>query len=336
MKFDHMDAAAQAAMKGGRHGRMDRDGALRFDDGTIFLPRDLEFIETTVMETEFEPLNGDLLVPSDTSVPGWYKQINGRTSRSTGSPTWVQAGTSQINQVDLDVTEADWKQYRMAIAASWDADELAASRFHGRDIDAASAQAAAQALLTLMDDVKFDGVHVPALRGFFGDSAVPKQESAIGFNDSATPIAIVGALNDLVNGVSDNTRSVESPNRLSLSARAYEYCVNTPMSADNGTSILDQFLRNNTFITTREQVNRLEKLNAVTVAGSSPIALNEVAVAHRFDPTKNKVNMTPPTPYGSIMQVGMSFLQIWTATISEVQHRKPLATSYLFNTNRTS
>jgi hypothetical protein len=337
MKFNHIDAAAQAAMETGQHGRRFDDGSLRFDNGTIFTAQDLEFIETTVMETEFETLNGDLLVPTDTSVPGFMKTIAGKTSRTTGSPTWVGGGgASQINQVDLDVSKEIWSQYRMAIAASWTSDELEAARFHNMNLDTMEAQAAAQACLTLMDDVKFEGTHQPALRGYFGDSNVPKQEATIGLNDQFTPLQIVGALNDLVNSVADNTRSVEQPNRLSLSARAYRYCSDTPMSADNGRSILDTFLMNQTFITTREQVNRMEKLNDVVVAGSSPIDLNEVAVAHRFDPAKVRVNVTPPTPYGSIMQVGMSFVQIWSAVISEVQHRKPLASSYIFNTNRQS
>lgn len=330
-----MPAELTQLLKSGaaRPGRVVADGSTRFDDGTIFLPRDLEFIETAVMETEFRTLNGELLVPSDTSVPDWYNTIVGRTSRTGGVPEWVQTGSTQVPMVDEDLTEEIWNQQTMAIGASWSARELAASQNLGRPLDASSAVAAAQACLTLMDNVKFSGDLSVGLKGFFDTAAVPRSEADVGINENFTPLQILDFLNDLIDSVADSTSDVEAPNRLSLSSRAYRYIARTPMAVDNSISIMDQLVMNSTFITSRDQIQRMSQLNSVTSGG---IAYNEIAVAHNFDPQKNRCNITPPAPYGSIMQVGLRFLQIWTATVSEVQHRKPLASAFRFNTNRTS
>ena len=310
--------------------RIDGFGGKRFD-ATIFTPRDLEFRDQAVMEQEYAPLQGGELTPFDTSVPGWYKTISGKSGTASGQPVLVQASTSQIPNVDLGISETDWNFRKYAIGATWTQDELMASAAMGLPLDTSSATAAVQALLTQINTIIFDGNTVAGLKGYFDDSKVPRTEAQVGFNSNFTTLAILGALQDLVNQPNEDTNNVENVNRLALSSRAYRYVSETPMSVDNGNSILNQFLDNNTFVTNISQVFRMPKLNNVTAGGG----LGETATAYNFDPSKVRTNIVNPTPAGGIVQVGFKFVQLYSCNVSEVQFRRPKSARILFNTNRT-
>lgn len=303
---------------------------LRADANTVFTPRDLEFIETQIMETEFEPLDGNLLTPFDTSVPDWYQEITARTSNMGGKPVLVQAATTQIPNVDQDIKEDSWNIRQFAIAASWSRRELVASQVLGRPLDTSGTVAAVQTLFTKLNDVIFDGLLSAGLRGWFDTNTVDRTEAQVGINENFTTTEILNLLNNTVNSVSDDTNSVERPNRLGLSSRAFDYIATTVMSTDNGTSILDQFVANQTFITTREQVLRIPKLRNITAGG----ALGESMVVFNFDPNKVRTAIMNPSTEGAVMQLGLQFQQLYTASMSEVQWRRPKSGRIVFNTNR--
>lgn len=305
---------------------------LRADANTIFTPRDLEFIEAAVMATEFEPLLGNLLTPFDTTVPDWYERVTARTSGSSGKPTLVKTATTQINNVDQDLEEDSWNIRQWAIGATWSRRELVASQFLNRPLDTSSTIAAVQALFTQLDDVIFDGLTESGLRGWFDTETVDRTESQVGINENFTTTEILNLLNNTINSISDDTNSVERPNRLALSSRAFDYIASTPMSVDNSRSILDQLVMNQTFITTREQVLRIPKLRNITAGG----ALGETLAVFNFDAMKVRTAIMNPTTEGGVMQVGLQFRQLYVASMSEVQWRRPKSARFIFNTNRTS
>ena len=318
--------------RGGYQLRIDGYGGRAAFDATIFTPRDLEFRDQAVMDQEYAPLQGGDLTPFDTSVPGWFKTISGKSGTASGQPVLVQASTSQIPNVDLGVSETDWNFRKYAIGATWTQDELMASAAMGLPLDTSSATAAVQALLTQINTIIFEGNSAAGLKGYFGDSKVPLAESQVGFNSNFTSLQNLEALQDLVNEPNETTNNVENVNRLALSSRAYRYLSETPMSVDNGNSILNQFLSNNTFVTNISQVFRMPKLNSINVAGG----LTEVATAYNFDPAKVRTNIVNPTPAGGIVQVGFKFVQLYSCNVSEVQFRRPKSANIIYNTNRQS
>ena len=324
-------ALGQAISPAGIRMRFDGHSGKRFDS-TIFTPRDLEFIESTVMAQEYAPLDGQLLTPFDTSVPDWYNEITGKTGMAGGMPVLVNASTSQIPNVDLGLQEDSWNFRQYAIGATWTRRELMASQAHGRPLDTDSASAAIQALFTQINTIIFDGNLSAGLKGYFDDNAVNRTRSVAGFNSNFTTLAILGVLQDLVNDPNEDTNNVERVNRLALSSRAYRYVSETPMSVDNGNSILKQFVDNNTFITSIDQVERMPKLNNITAGGG----LGETAVAYNFDPGKVRTNIVNPATEGGIVQIGLKFVQLYTASVSEVQWRRPKSANIIFDTNRVS
>ena len=311
---------------------------LKFDsfgrrfDSTIFTQRDLEFVESTIMAQEYEPLDGNLLTPFDTSIPDWYNEITGKTGLAGGKPVLVNASTTQIPNVDLGLQEDSWNFRQFAIGATWTRRELQATQALGRPLDTDSSIAAIQALFTQINDVIFNGLLSAGLKGYFDDNKVNRTQAAAGFNSNFTPLQILEALQDLVNDPNEDTNNVEMVNRMALSSRAYRYVSETPMSVDNGNSILKQFVDNNTFITSIDQVERMPKLRNITAGGG----LGETAVAYNFDPGKVRTNVVNPTTEGGIVQIGLKFVQLYTCSVSEVQWRRPKSANIIFDTNRQS
>lgn len=328
----HIDAFLNQGTPVGARGFNLNHPQLRADANTVFLQRDLDLIETQIMETEFPTLDGALLTPFDTSVPDWYQTITARTSDAGGKPVLVQAATTQIPNVDQSIEEDTWNIRQFAIGATWSRRELVASQAFGRPLDTSGTVAAVQALFTQINTVIFDGLLSGGLRGWFDTNTVDRTEAQVGINANFTTTEILDLLNETVNSISDDSENVEQPNRLALNGRAYFYIVNTPMSTDNSTSILDQFVSNNTFITTREQVLRIPKLTNITGGGE----LGETMVVFNFDPNKIRTAVMNPSTEGAIMQLGLQFQQLYTASMSEVQWRRPKSARIIFNTNRQS
>lgn len=307
---------------------------LRFDDGTIFTARDLEFIETAIMETETQPLEGQNLVASVSTVPGFNKTITAKRRLRSGKATFIGIGgvATKINQVDQSVTETSWRQTKLAIAASWDDDELAASRAANppRPLDTSSALDAAEVLNDTMDDFKFVGEADLDLRGFFDDKFVDQTRSTYGINDSFTPEVILAGLHADVNSIAEDTNTVERPNRLCLSLRAMHYLTTTRMAADSDTTIMTAFLSTNTYISNISQVFPMVKLNNVVTKGAT---LGETLVVTTFNPSKAQVNEIPPLGM-QVQRIALAFLVIFVSYISEVQHRTPKSSTIRFDTNR--
>lgn len=306
----------------------------RHDDNSVFSQRQLEFIEQQIMETEYVRLEGEDLVAGQTDVPYFYNDITFKRRRVGGSPVWAHGAPTQIPNVDQDTTEETRKFRQLLIGASWTQREIDAANGTNLGLDISGAQDAVQVLLEKQDDVKFNGDLSINMMGFFDDDEVPRVESAVGLNSNAfTPSQQLSTLQSLVNDIPDNTSSVERPNRLGLDSSAYDYLSNTPMSVDNSISILDQFLLNNGFITQRDQVKRMSKMRSMTLGG---VSVGNVACAYTLDPMKAVVKLVTPRAIGSVLQYGLTYVQIYTASISEVIHKKPLAARILTNTGRAS
>ena len=327
----HIEAIRNAAPIGSQGITLRMDGHSRMDAITVFGQRDLEFVESQVMEHAYAPLDGSLLTPYDMSVADYFLDITGKTAIAGGRPTLVGTSTTQIPNVDLGHSEKTWPFRQYAIGAAWSQRELRAAAAMGQSLDTDGAVAANQALFTQINDVVFFGDASAGLKGFFGDSDVPRTEATGGLNSSSTSQECVDILNELVNSPNEQSENVERVNRLALSSRAYQYLSGNPMSADNPISILNQFLMNNTFVTTLAQVMRIVKFNDITSEGE---VLQECAAAYNYDPTKLRTNVVNPHTEGGIVQVGLQYIQLYTANVSSVQFRRPKAARLLFNTNQ--
>lgn len=305
------------------------DQKARYDQGSIFLAQDIEFLEAGILDDEYEPMAGNDLVATVSNVPPYMKTIRAKRRQVAGVPKWAGIGGKQsdIPQVDQEVTDTTWNQNKLVIGYSYDDDELAASRAMGLSIDVSGASDCVSALNAKMDDFKFNGAPDIGMRGFFDDSGVPRSEADFGFNDNFTPTQILDGMHAFVNAVAVRTNTVERVNRLGLTVTAYHYISRTRMAADTDQTILQAFVGASMYISNESQVYQMVKLSGLAIGPSM--------VAYTFNPSKCQVNEHAPAIV-DLNRVGLSWLVIFVAYISEVQHRKPKAAAVLYNIHRTS
>lgn len=329
-----LDLGNGSALPGVQYKPVDHPGVIhRRDAGTIFTTQDLEFLDTTIMEDDYQPMSGSDLVAGVSNVEGWRKTIRRKRRSVGGKPVWVGSGSqaTQIPNVDQDVKATIWLQNKLAIAATWDDDELAGSQAMGLPIDTTSATDAVELLRTKMNQFKFSGEATLNMKGFFDDALVPRAESSFGFNANFTPTVIVTGMHNFVNEIANRTNSVERPNRLALTIDAWHYATSTAFSADNPRTIMEQFLATSPYITSESQVFPMVELNTINIGGTEYPTM----VAYTFQPNKAQINEIPPMGL-QVQRVGLVWMVIYVAYLSEVQHLKPKAASILYNINRTS
>lgn len=234
---------------------------------TAILSRDLEYVKAKTYDIRYPELRGKYLFPVSHEIPSgaetWkYEQ-------------WDQFGIANILSSyadDLPFVDVMKEEYTGLIHAIGDAfkysiQDLRASQMNGTAIDAKRAQTARRAVEARFDVMAAVGDLKAGFCGALNHPNIPLISAVTGTWSTATGLQMIDDLEALVNGVITNNKETFFPDTIILDGVSLRRMASKKMSADNTTSALDVFMKNNQYIQNVEGWFRAETADA---AGTGP------------------------------------------------------------------
>jgi hypothetical protein len=309
-----------------------RDRKTELDAEDIgFWERSLQFIKTTVYETEYADLKAadGTLFPISTQVPPWAKEIVWREFDKVGMAKIVNSYAQDFPNVEIKGRENVSNIRRIGASYRYDWDEIMASRQVGLSLDQRRALATRRANDERVDKIAFEGDDEYKLPGLFNNTNIPVSTV---LNDGTgattewvnkTPLQILRDMNDGVSDMVVLTKEKELPDTLLLPTAQFELIGNTVLSSATSITtktIKQQFLDNQSYI---KQIISVPKLAGAGSGGE------DVMVIYKMD--IEKLSLEIPEAYNQLapQQKVMEFKVPVTSKCGGLLVYKPLSVSIL-------
>ncbi len=291
----------------------------QFDgDTTLFLEQHLTQIETQVLRTQHQPLDGLDLQPIETDLKLGTKFLEYYQRTSSGKAAVVTGQTQQVEHVDL-ATDPEKEAVRMiAVGFPFDIQEEAAAADNMINLAVEGGQACREILDHFVDEVAIQGKPEHKLFGFLrgGEKGARSAELANPITSESSADNDIAALNGCVSAVINQSRGLHRPNRLALSLRTFNLLAEKHI-ASTGISALEYFLKNNPGnIRSMDQIKPLFGFQEAMDG-------KDVIAAYVFDPSVVRMKIMPPRQL-KIVETLFGSLLLWVAMVSPVQYKQPL------------
>lgn len=216
----------------------------------FFFARELEHIETEMLETKLVPLIGRSLVPTQGNIDPTAETYTYRVMTSFGKAQRIKDMTGDLPRANVDAVEHSSPMVSYGSAFEYSVDEVAAAARLGRSLDRARAQAAKKALDLQLESVIQTGDSAAGLGGLLNvtsaDTFTPSTKAAGGLTWAvATADEILDDVASMITQVVNNTKGVERPTRLLLPVDSFELIKHKPRSTLSDTTILNFILSTN-------------------------------------------------------------------------------------------
>lgn len=245
--------------------------------------RALNFVMGRVYEIRYPNLKARQLIPVNTSIPAGAETVTYDQYDVVGMAKIVANYADDIPRVDLKGQEFVGRIRSAADAYGYSLQEVRAAALQGLPLATRKADVAKRALLQLENKIAFKGDASHGLQGMINApniSSVTLPADGTGSATtfaSKTPSQILRDLNAAPNFIVTSTFEVETADTLLLPLAQYLYIASTPFSTVgyDGTTILQMFLRNSTYIKTVESLPELKGAGA---------GATDRMIAYRKDP----------------------------------------------------
>ncbi len=218
-----------------------------------FLVNQLSFIEPEVYKIQYPDYAYEEFIPVDTSAPEWIKTIEFFSLDLVGSAQWLAGGADDIRKADAIRARGSHAIYLAGVGYGYNLEEISTASYMGLPLTTDKADAARQAYTQFMYAVATTGNTEKNLLGIMNQSSVTAGNVAADGTASSTywadktPALILRDINAVLQGVFDDSATVEMADTLLLPWGALFLLNNTPMSATNSETILTFLLKNNVY-----------------------------------------------------------------------------------------
>jgi hypothetical protein len=241
--------------------------AMRFDqnDLTAFA-RQLEYIYAETYNIEYPAFECRALFPSDNRIPDWaetwsYKQFN-----RVGSARILNDYADDAPAVDLTGKEFSGKVAPIRQKFTYSIQELRTGAATGISLDKERATAARDAMEQKLDELCCFGDANYSIVGVLDATGtgipITSLAAAGTWIGGKTPIQIIADMSAAANAPSEATLGLRKPDTMLVPLTRYNYIASTAMGAQNDTTILAFFLKNNPYIKRVMPWSRLETAGA--------------------------------------------------------------------------
>ncbi len=226
-----------------RHGitggaRNDAEGA------GVFMARDLEHRYAEVLKEPLPPMTGFTLFPQDRSVPVGAKTHTMRRLRTSGE-AMVHGGQGGVPKVSLSQVEQEANVRHYVDGFEYSLFDAQSAGFANFALVTEKLAAARLICMLFANEKIWKGDNANGIWGILNYPWLAKYVLATRFDGSATPDAVVTALNAFVAYPKDTSGATMAPNRLAVSPRIYTYLTSTPRASGTDTTIAEFFLKSN-------------------------------------------------------------------------------------------
>lgn len=266
---------------------------------STFFARQLEFIKSGLFDVKYAETEATKLFPVSSNVPLGAKTITYRQFDKKGKAKILASQGHDFPRVSLSGKEFTSKIVTLGSSYEYTLNDLRSAQFAGFDSINRLAVVCRGAVNQLIDDLVFFGDAEFNVSGVLNNGTIPVTTI---INDGTgsttewankTPTQIFRDLNQIINEVVENTLKVEKPNRLIMPVAQYHLISQTPMDTASGAAtILEYFIRNNPYITSRDAVMPVNQL-AGAGAGSTDVAL-------AYNASLENISVEIPNPFETL------------------------------------
>jgi len=284
-------------------------GVFLNDDDGIFFQRQLEYIQAQSYDVLYPELKGREVFALNTEGGEGINQITYRSYDKRGDAVVIAGKATDLPRADISGKEYTIDVRTIGNSFGYSRQEIAASKVTGMPLEARKADAARRAYEEKVNDIIWFGRAQNNLGGLMGGPAsypwatitntlvagASGGTNLTPWGADKTPDEVIADLTTACATMFEDTKMIHRPNKIIMNVSKHQYIMNTPRSIHSDTSILDWFLRNNEFITTKAQVVPVNELKSVYGAVPGPSA-GEEGFTVMAESTDN-MRVREPFPY---------------------------------------
>lgn len=291
---------------------------------TILLREQLTSVRNQAIEIQFPEYKARDYIPLKTDTNPGAQFVEFQILERQGRGKIVADYAKDFPRVGLVGTSHIGTIKSLGASYGYSVQELRAAVMAGQPLNARLARASKQSIVELENQIAWFGDDANRLYGVFNNPNVPRAIAPAGVAGVAwelkTPDEIIADMNQIVNGVSENSLGVFTANVLLLPLTCYNIISSTPRSAVSDTTILDWFMRNTPYISRISWLNELE--TASTTGG-------RMALAYKLD--KDVLELDIPKDFEVFPEQveGMEMKHPCHSRIAGVHIYQPLALNLL-------
>lgn len=296
------------------------------DTGLAFLLSQLTYIESKMYEVLYKAITYNQLVPitneaGEGSESITYFYMDGRTIAEFVGSRAVDAPLSEITTEKITIPVE-----LGATAYEYSDEELRQAIQIGRSLPQMKANVSMRGYEEHVQRVAMFGDDTHNLPGFLNNANVTSSTVVDPGSGTEwvnkTPDEIIFDLNDIVADIFVDSLQVESADRLALPTAQWSYIASTPRADNSDTSILDWFVGNSPYITSREQVIPTPEL-----AGAGAGATDRM-MAYTYDPDKVIMHIPMPIRYNEPRRMDLGYRISGQYKIGGIEFRYPGSARY--------
>lgn len=258
-------------------------GLIVGDDAGIFFQRQLEYIQAQSYDVLYPDLMAREVFALNTEGGEGINQITYRSYDKRGETAIIAGKATDLPRGDIDGKEYTIDVRTLGNAYGYSRQELAASRLTGMPLEQRKAEATRRSYEELVNQIVWFGEASNNLQGLFGGPASAPWSTvtrsvvagaAAGGNSTVwgvdkTPDEVIADLTSACAKMYSDTKKLFRPNCILMSVAKKQFIMNTPRSIHSDVSIMDWFLSNNMFITSKDQIKDINELAGIYPAASN-------------------------------------------------------------------
>lgn len=251
-------------------------------DESIFFARELEHVKAKSYDKKYAELKSRTLFPVSMDAGPGAETITYEQYDQVGIAKIISSYADDLPRADIKGKQFTSLVKSLGSSFGYNIQEIRAAQMAGKPLTQRKANAAKRAIMTREDQIAFYGDSASGIVGLLSNPNIPlvvlpaDGAGASTTFASKTPDKVLRDLNLVTNSIVELTKEVEIPDTMLLPTEIYNYLKNTPWStANDGKSILRQFLDNNEYVK--------EVISVPRLAGSGAGGLDRMVV-YRRDP----------------------------------------------------
>lgn len=294
---------------------------------SLYLSRQLEHIRSRVYEIRYPELLSRTLVPrSPDAAPDGVNEIFYETQDSFGASKIIAPGSKgkDLPRVNVKASEESQKVREMGVAFEYTLGEIKKAAYTGKNLPDKLAKAARRALEQQLDDILALGDSDYDLNGFLNNSNVTPVNATTGdWTGAATVDQILADMNEPAITMQSTTKGIFGTGGLTMLLPLAEYgkIATTPRSTTSDTTILEFFLKSQSFVS---EVLPWYKLSGIGAGGSS----DDRMVVYKRDPEVLNYEVPREMEMLDVQVQGLSYSVPCTMSTAGVIVHQPKAIIY--------
>lgn len=293
---------------------------LNLDDGqSLFFSQELEHVLSRIHNVEYPELKARMFIPVNGEAGGGSDSFSYYQFSSTGIAKLISDYADDLPRADAMGQKFTAPIEPLGISFGYSLGEVRAAAKVGRPLTTAKADAARLGHEQAVDEIAAFGDATTGITGFLNNANVPQASAVTGSWTPATdPDLILGDMNESVASIISITKATESPDTILLPIEKFAL-INQMRLGDTNTTVLDFFLKNNTWISGVDHWHRLEGAGAVGA---------DRMMTYRRDPSKVELHIPSEFEALPVQERGLAFVVPTYSTIGGTTFYKPLSAKY--------